>query len=121
MNLIWGASKDTTLIEMAVQSFASLYTEKDFDLVDDGALKVTKGTFINALDIEKFSAKQKDTINVFLESIAEVFKSQIIVKSRRLSMSIPTKRAFSADSDMIENPQAQKTKNDQEDSPFSNE
>lgn len=29
MNLIWGASKDSALIEMAVQSFASLYTEKE--------------------------------------------------------------------------------------------
>ena len=79
----------------------------------------TKGTFINALDIEKFTAKQKDTINVILESIAEVFKSQMIVKSRRLNIRIPTKRAFSADSYTSESLQTQKMKNDQGDSPFS--
>ena len=118
MNLIWEASKDTALIEMAVQSFASLYTEEDFNKGKDGALKVTKGTFINTLDIEKFSTKQKDTINGIIVSLAAFFNTQIIVKSRRLSMSIPTRRAFSADLDMAEDPQAQKTKN-YHDSPFS--
>ena len=36
MNLIWEGSKETALIEMAVQSFASLYTEEDFDVGEDG-------------------------------------------------------------------------------------
>ena len=38
--------------------------------------------------------------------------SQIIVKSRRLSMSIPSKRALSADSETKEGPNPQKTKKD---------
>ena len=65
---------------------------------EEGALKVSKGTFMNKLDLDKFNDKRKETITTIIERLAEVFNTQIFMKVRRISMSIPTKRTFSADS-----------------------
>ena len=89
---------------MAVQSFASLYTEDDFKIGEDGSLKVTKGTFINTLDVDSLNANQRETINGIFESLAQIWNNQIIVKSKRLSMSIPSKGTLSNDSETKEGP-----------------
>ena len=54
MKLIQTASKDQYMNETQVKTFAALYTEEDFDIGKDGALKVTKGMFINTLVIKTY-------------------------------------------------------------------
>ena len=113
MTLIYEGSKDQALIDMALRSFASLYTEDDFEIDEKKiSLKITKGTFLNSLDADNMTINQSETVNYILKLLWTIWNGQMLIKSRRLSMSLPTKRTLSNDSETKVGPNPQKTKNE---------
>ena len=85
-------SKNTKKIKTDTKLLSTLFTEEDFHMDEDLALKVRDGTFLNNLNYEGLSKAQQATATKVAEYLGEFFTENVMKKSRRLSMSLQTKR-----------------------------
>ena len=107
-NLIENESKDEKLIDITTKIYSSLFTEDDFTIDEEGALKVSKGTFLDNLKVKNSDMEQNPTLKLIIERMAEHFSSTVVKRARRLSLSV--KRQKPADFE----PVSQRQKRDSE-------
>ena len=106
--LIENESKDEKLIDITTKIYSSLFTEDDFTIDEEGALKVSKGTFLDNLKVKNSDMEQNPTLKLIIERMAEHFSSTVVKWARRLSLSV--KRQKPADFE----PVSQRQKRDSE-------
>ena len=87
-NLIENESKDEKLIDITTKIYSSLFTEDDFIIDEEGALKVSKGTFLDNLKVKNSDMEQNPTLKLIIERMAEHFSSTVVKRARRLSLSV---------------------------------
>ena len=79
---------DKEMIDTTTKIYSSLFTEEYFVMDEAGALKVSQGTFLNKLDLERDDMDNNPTVKIIIERMAEHFSSTVVKKARRLSISV---------------------------------
>ena len=86
------------MIDMMSQIYAGLFTEGDFTLDEQGALKVSKVIFLHNLDAKKLEEKQKSVLQKAIERMAHHFSNTVMKKARRFSISVKRPKPAEFDS-----------------------
>ena len=73
MELIQTASKDQIKIDTQVRILAALYTEEDFEMDPEGALKITKATFFSTLKMEEMTIAQEETVEIIFNLLNSIW------------------------------------------------
>ena len=91
-SLIMKGSTSIKKIKADTRLLSTLFTEDDFHMDEHLALKVRDGTFLKNLHFDDLTPNQQATAKIVSEHLGESFKENIMKKSRRLSLSLQTKR-----------------------------
>ena len=86
------------MIDMMSQIYAGLFTEGDFTLDEQGALKVSKVIILHNLDAKKSEEKQKLVLQKAIERMADHFSNTVMKKARRFSISVKRPKLAEFDS-----------------------
>ena len=86
--LIEEGSSDSVILESTTRLYVSLFEEDDFPENEDKVLKVNQGTFLEKVNVDTLNDKQTKTVEIIQEFMKEMFENQVMVRSRRVSVSI---------------------------------
>ena len=87
-----GHQKTNELINATTEIYASLFTEDDFVMDSNKALKVRDGTFLRDVDLNSLNDDQGGIATIVEEHLLEHFERLVQNKSRRLSISVKRKK-----------------------------
>ena len=68
------------MIDSTTKIYSSLFTEEDFVMDDVGALKFSRGTFLDKIGKERDDMDNNPTVKIIIERMAEHFSTIVIKK-----------------------------------------